>query len=166
MTSETPSAAKLKRLPATSRPKPADFTVTRRHVWVDPDVTLDDIKRPNFWSYHANSDLNPGDLVDVVAKDFSLDAQLRVIGKEAGLVRMRVLRVFADEKAKAKPAAEVRDEDLPELPDNYKVQWAPNPGEWLVRTIDPPETVNRQKTKLAAYQAAIQHAAKAMGVAA
>ncbi|WP_159585920.1 hypothetical protein [Chelativorans xinjiangense] len=163
MTSETPSAAKLKRLPATSRPKPADFTITRRHVWVDPDVTLDDLKRPAFWAHH-HAALNPGDLVDVLAKDFSLDVQLRVVGKEVGLVQMRVVRAFTNERPKA-AAPEVSDEDLPDIPANYKVQFSPKAG-WLVRTIDPPETVATHKTKPAAYQAAIQHAAKAMGVAA
>jgi hypothetical protein len=153
-----------KRLPATSRPRPAEFVVTRRHVWVDPDVTLEDILRPSFWAHHANSDLNPGDLIDVVAKDFSLDIQLRVIGKEPGIVKMRLLRSqVTDTPKKAEP--DVPEAELPELPDNYKVAFAPKSG-WVVRTIDPPQTVDTRKTKPEAYQAAVMHHLKAEGVAA
>lgn len=152
-----------KRLPATAmRSAGADYARAYHHVTVDPDVTLEDIRRPNFWAYHV-ARLNPGDLVDVVSRDFSLDVQLRVIGKEIGLVQMRVLRAFSTEQKAA--ATEVADETLPELPVNYKVVFAPKAG-WVARTIDPPETVSTHKTKIAAYQAAIAHAGKAMSVAA
>lgn len=152
-----------KKLPATAMTLSADYRRTYHHVNVDPDVTLDDLLRPNFWAYHV-ARLQPGDLVDVLARDFSLDVQLRVIGKEVGLVQMRLLRSFAPNKPKA-VEAEVDDDDLPELPENYKVQFSPKAG-WLVRTIDPPETVSTQKTKMAAHQAALVHARKATSVAA
>lgn len=159
---DTPRATK--RLPATAmRSAGADYARAYHHVTVEPDVTLEDIKRPNFWAFHV-ARLNAGDLVDVVSRDFSLDVQMRVIGKGVGYVTMRVLREFIDGKSKAK-APDPRDEDLPELPENYKVVFAPKSG-WVVRTIDPAETVATKPTKPEAYAAAIEHSRKALGVAA
>lgn len=155
-----------KRLPATALAKTrrgADHARSYYHIEVDPDVTLDDLKRPNFWAYHV-AQFRPGDLVDVVSRDFSLDAQLRVVGSETGLVYMRVLRVFEGEKKTARTEKDVEDDNLPDLPENYKVQWAPNPGVWQVRTIDPPATIVSKKRKAEAYEAAIVHARRAEGV--
>lgn len=152
----------IKKLAATAmRSSIGDLQRTYHHVYVDPDVEIEDILRPNFWVHHV-ARLTPGDLVDVVSKDFSIDVQLRVIGKEPGLVQMRLLRGYVSDAPKV-AAPVVSDDELPELPDNYKVVFAPKSG-WVVRTIDPPETVKTQKTKAAAYQSAIEHAAKANAV--
>lgn len=161
-----PAAKPVKKLPATAfaeSGRGADYARAYHHIRVDPDTTFEDLLRPNFWAYHV-ARLNPGDLVDVVAKDFSMDVQLRVIGKEIGLVHMKPLRALVSDRPTAitLPSDDI---DLPELPENYKVQFAPKSG-WVTRTIDPPETVATSKTKLAAHQAALVHSRKAMGLAA
>lgn len=156
----------IKRLPANTRPKAAEFTITHRFVWVDPDVTMEDIMRPSFWAHHCDI-LSLGDKIDVLARDFSLDAELRVVGKEVGIVKMRMLRGWAGEKQVEAPVED--DSEMPALPTNYKVAFAPKAapgGGWVARTIDPPMTVATRSAKRAAYDAAIEHARKAEGVAA
>jgi hypothetical protein len=153
-------APALKFLPATTRCEYADLSRTYRHIVVADDVTLADIKRPAFWRQKVAA-ISPGDLLDVVSKDFSLDVQLRVTGKEPGLLFVRVLRAYERTEQAAIPVKET--EALGEVPENYLVNHAPKTG-WRVFTKEPSVELERNlKSKGDAINWAIAHAKRAAG---
>lgn len=148
-----------KKLPASPKLQLAEFINSHWVHKVEPGYTLDDLTRPNFWAHHYQR-FTPGDEIDVIATDFSLDVKLRVTHVEVGLVKMYPLTVTRDEY---KPKEAGAEPDLPDLPEGYKVVFAPKSG-WLVRTLDPSATVSTHKEKLDAYNAAVSHAKRAEGV--
>lgn len=144
----------------------ADYARAQFHVVLDPGVTVEQLLTPRTWAMHggANSPLKPGDLIDVITADFSLDCTFRVRGVEVGMVHLIPLRVWQKDRPAEKPKAP--DAPMPDVPEGYKVHFAPR-TRWRVMTVDPQETVSQgHKGELEARQAAIQHAARAKGEAA
>lgn len=149
----------MKFLPATAKLDTADYTRQYRHLTVGPDVTLEDLLRPGFWVHHEGKILN-ADIIDVVSTDFALDVQLRVIGREKGLLYVRPLRVYAPERSGAEPVEEV---DPGEVPDGYVVDHTDKTS-WRARTRNPMVMVTTgAMSKAEAIAAAKEHARKANG---
>lgn len=154
-----------KKLPAhaMSGTKTADFTRQHWHLTVSPDVTVEDVLRPDFWAHHVPK-LNVPDLIDIVSSDLGLDVQLRVIGKGVGYVQMRPLRVYVRETDHAVEADEVPNLTEADIPAGYVINHAPKTL-WRVFTKDPQIEVSRQHiSKQHAIQDAIRHANIASGL--
>ena len=97
----------MKVLPATQRMDAADFSRAYRQMIVGPDVTLQDLLRPGFWVHHAEK-IGIFDIIDVLSTDGALDVQLRVTGRERGLLYVRPLRVHAEAGREIAPPEEVK----------------------------------------------------------
>lgn len=132
------------------------------HIRLDPQVTLEDLLRPNFWVHHAST-LREGTLIDVYSEN--LDVQLRVVAVDTGLARMRPLRVWERKVEVAQEEGEDASSQT-DVPEGYMVKHAPRTG-WRVLTIDPPMEISRQhRNRDEALAAAKAHHAKATQVAA
>lgn len=156
----------MKTLPATAMSRSADFARTYHHVVVDPSATLEDILRPSFWAHHT-SRIRAHDMIDVLTADGGIDVSLRAMNVAIGMVEMRALRVWVrdDVKEAGNDAGEV-SEEMPPVPEGYKVNHAPKTG-WRVLMEDPAMELSRNhRSRREATLAAIAHAAKANAVAA
>lgn len=155
-----------KHLPQTSLgTRTAEYNRDYWHIVVDPDVSIDDVMRPNFWAHHVAS-LKPMDLIDVVSVDMTMDLTLRVISKGIGYVEMRPLRVFLDESRSNQVEGQEDESDKSPVPDGYLVNFAPS-HRWRVLTNDPREIVSKgHMTEKEAIAAAVEHSQRAHGLAA
>jgi len=155
-----------KHLPQTSLgTRTAEYNRDYWHIVVDPDVSINDIMRPNFWAHHVSS-LKPMDLVDIVSADMTIDMQLRVIAKGIGYVEMRPLRVFIDESRSDAAGEDADNGERDTIPEGYLVNFAPS-HRWRVLTADPREIVSKNHmTEKEAIAAAVGHARRALGTAA
>lgn len=146
----------------------AEFRRTYRGIEVPPGTTLEDIKRPGYWAHHADK-IQKLDLLDIVASDFSLDVQARVIAKKDGLIHLRILRSYQDEAAIAAVAPKPAAADapaLPAVPDNYKIDFTPKTGWRVWSKVPSRELVRDRPSKVEAINWAIEHARTAESVAA
>lgn len=154
----------MKTLSPAAKMNAATFTREYRHLALDPDVSLEDLMRPGFWSHHA-SKLGENDLIDAVATDGSLDVTLRVVKIAAGLVHVRPLRVYQREIPKPVSDTDAADASE-EVPDGYVVDHTPR-TRWRVRTKDPVVEVSRDHmSRNEAVASAKAHARLAGAVAA
>lgn len=142
----------------------ADYSRLHYHLVVEPDVTLEDILLPGFWTNQAPR-LKAGDLIDVVTADYTLDVQLRVTEVEPTLVhvRPRLVGSYRDADAGALDDEEVDGNDVSdlELPDLYEVRAAA--GNYYIRWKAPTPAVTLEErfpTKREAYEFAIAHDAR------
>lgn len=136
----------------------ADYNRTVYHLEVDPSVTISDLLRPNFWAHHAGN-LKRFDVIDVLPNDGTYDVTLRVIETGVGFVKMRPLRIWTQERPVEAPAPET--DDIPPVPEGYKVNHAPKTG-WRVLTDEPVMEISRNhRSRREATLAAIAHAEKA-----
>jgi hypothetical protein len=65
-----------------------------RHVWVisvAPDVTLDVVRQPEFWS-HVAANLSPCDRIEVMPEDMSWFAELMVLEADRVWAKTAVMR--------------------------------------------------------------------------
>ena len=152
----------MKVLPATQRMDAADFSRAYRQMLVGPDVTLQDLLRPGFWVHHAEK-IGVFDIVDVLSTDGALDVQLRVTGRERGLLYVRPLRVYAEDGRELAPPEEVVNEG--DVPEGYVVDFTEKTS-WRARTRNPAILVqDGLKSRAEAIAAAVNHATKANGSA-
>lgn len=149
--------------PTAMRGNGADYVRTYHHVVVPVETTKDDVLRPGFWAHHT-AIMRPGDLIDVLSEDGGLDMQVRVVGKDIGMVHVRPLRIWEREAIKPAPAS--KDETADDaVPDGYKVNFAPS-QKWRVMTENPHQVIQINiASKAEAIAKAKEHAALA-GVAA
>jgi hypothetical protein len=141
----------------------AEYVRTQHHVVVDPDHSLEDVTTPGYWAHHVDR-LRVHDLIDVIGERF--DVTLRVTDKGNGFVETRVLRKWLSEE----PAAKLTDEEKAKIeasiPDGYVIDHTPKTG-WRARLKDGGVEISRNhKSKVDAIQAALNHAARAQGIAA
>jgi hypothetical protein len=81
----------LKALPTRAMAHLAEFTRSDWFVLVPTGVTVEQLTVPSFWA-HQVSKLRKHDRVEAVAEDGSFDVELRVIDKDVGFAKMRILR--------------------------------------------------------------------------
>lgn len=92
---------------------------------VGPDVAIDDVLRPAFWTHHAQY-LRVHDMIEIIRDDGAFDVTLRVVQSTKGLgVSMRVLRSFTTDDA----SATISDSDPGTIeqsgvPAGFKIEWA------------------------------------------
>ena len=148
----------MKLLPPTAKMNAADFSRTYRQIEVGPDVFLEDLMRPGFWVHHADK-LNRNDIIDVISTDGALDVQLRVTGREKGLVFLRPLRIHNERGA----APESIGDHKPSMavPDGYVVDYT-DATSWRARTRNPAIVLaTGLKSEAEAVTACVAHAEKA-----
>lgn len=153
----------MKTLHPTKMRNAAEYVRTQHHVVVDPDHSLEDVTTPGYWAHHVDR-LRVHDLIDVIGERF--DVTLRVTDKGNGFVETRVLRKWLSEE----PAAKLTDEEKAKIeasiPDGYVIDHTPKTG-WRARLKDGGVEISRNhKSKVDAIQAALNHAARAQGIAA
>jgi len=114
-------------------------------------VTLADVCEPGYWK-HVWRQLNTSQnaLIDVVAKDQSWEALLRVYAVGDGFAKVRVLREWSEER---KPGRQ------PSLPEGWQAEFAEGSG-WRVRNGHGEVIVSGQSTKPDAITAAKKLAEK------
>lgn len=147
----------------------ADYHRRVYHVVVPNDTLLSDLLRPGAWVHHADA-LKPGALVDVIREDMSLDVQLRVLASQRGLVDMRARMVYNDRAtegellaARSKGDEPEAEEVLPEVPEGYKVYFAPK-IRWAVQLKDTTQVIFKDlPSKSEAIRKAIEHQRHAVG---
>lgn len=151
----------------------AEYQRTLYHVEVTPDVTVEDLLTPEFWQHHSDR-LRRMDLVDVVNNDLTLDVQLRVHAVDTGLVTMAIrfdASIPADLELEDETAGDEQAETPATLPPGYKTNFNPNASGhkwrviWRTGAAEPVEIATAD-TKAEVIAAAIEHAAKAKGLAA
>ncbi len=146
--------------PTAMRAAGADYARTYHHVEVENDVTMQDLLRPGFWAHHTAT-IRVGDLIDVLSKDGTLDAQFRVTGKGVGFVNLRARFAYVANGRDKKVEADNGGDDLPDVPVGYVVSHTPK-TKWRVHTKEPHLQVARDlPSKRAAIEAAIEHNAQA-----
>lgn len=142
----------IKTLPANSMNHMAEYVRKQFHVEVGPDVTIEDVMKPGFWTHHVRK-LSKNDIVEVLGSGFEL--RLRVLETGIAYAKMRLLSMWKDDavvKADAK-ASEI------EAPEGYVVDHTPH-TRWRARMTDGTLIIRDQKTKQEAVEAARQHAVK------
>lgn len=155
----------IKKIPATAPLKTKDQTIVTWHLDLPVDFDIQDIAVPGAWA-HLAPKLRAGQEVIARRSDLAWRVHLQVTEVGVGYVNTSPLSVWRNVEHKPE-TVETEEQPLPDLPANYKVAWIPGNRTFAVRTSDPAETVSQgHKTKLAAYQAAIKHSQKVLGVAA
>ncbi|NLS19901.1 hypothetical protein HGP16_25515 [Rhizobium sp. P40RR-XXII] len=153
----------MKTLHPTKMRNAAEYVRTQHHVIVDPDHTIEDVLKPGYWAHHAER-IRVYDLIDVIHNDF--DLTLRVTGRGIGFVETRVLRAWISDDAEVSPSSSQPAKVEADIPDGYVVDHTPKTG-WRARLKDGGAEISRNhKSKSDAIQAAINHAARAQGIAA
>jgi hypothetical protein len=147
------------KIPSSTIINPADFSRTLRRMVLPAGATLDDIAVPANWS-HVFAKLRQSDEVIVETEDHAFRAHLYVDEVATGYVRTIPLHIVEFNK---KPKT---DENvvIPALPNGYKVNFAPR-TRWRFFNEDGLEAGRDYKSEYDAAMAAIEHAAKAHGVA-
>lgn len=165
------------RLPTNALGVSADYVRQAFQVRVPNDHRLSDILRPGYWM-NAAARVRPGDVIDVLREDMSLDVTLRVVKVGPGLVHVRLRFPGLVDDSNLSESAETgtagvnaagQDVDLPdELKAIYKIGHAPNgehKGFW-VQLRETTEFVRRGlPSKAMAVSVAKQHAQEAAGAA-
>jgi hypothetical protein len=153
----------MKTLHPTKMRNTAEFVRSQHHVIIDADHKLEDVLKPGYWAHHAER-IRVFDLIDVIHNDY--DVTLRVTGKGIGYVETRILRAWISEAADANLSDEQNAEADATIPDGYVVDHHSKTG-WRARLKDGGVEISRNhKSKVEAIQAALDHAARAQGLAA
>lgn len=152
------------KIPAQTALNSADYTRTLRRMIVPNSMTMEDVAVPGNWA-NVFSKVKVDDEVLVSPEDKSWRLHLLVVEIGIGWVKTALLHAIDLTKIVVKPKEE-EPADIPDLPEGYKVNFAPKTL-WRVLTDDPVMEVSRNhKTRLEATNAAIEHSKKAQGVAA
>jgi hypothetical protein len=154
--------SKIKTLPGGMALREKAYSIPTLHAEVPVEYDLEDILVPGAWAHHA-AKVRKGHEIVVRRVDLAWRVHLQVTAVGVGYIKVAVLSRWENPEHIA--PREVGSVDLPELPENYKVAYAPKAG-WVVRTIEPTATVATKTTKAAAFHAAVEHARLAEGVAA
>lgn len=104
-------ASKVQKLGGGARFQPADFSIHRFAAMVPAGTTMADVLHPEFFANHLDK-MRSGMEVTVLSEDYELDALLRVMTVTRSTAKVRVLAVYAGEKAEQRPADEVTSEDI------------------------------------------------------
>jgi hypothetical protein len=121
-----------------------------------PGVTIDDVMQPGYWKNVAKllgSSKNAK--IEVIARDQSWEAELRVYSVGDGFAKVRILNLWDSSKARSKGGRP------PVLPEGFKADFVENG--WRVRAPSGDIIVERQATKDDAISAANVIHRKMMG---
>ncbi|KRB51789.1 hypothetical protein ASE04_09660 [Rhizobium sp. Root708] len=124
----------------------ADYAIGRYAATVPAETTLDDVTHPEFFANHLNS-FRVGMLISILSDDQNLDCDLRVLSVTKTTAKVRVLRVFDENKAPKVKDAEVSDAIVSHGGPHHKWRFIHN-GEIIQFGFD---------TKDAAEKAAAKH---------
>jgi hypothetical protein len=132
-------------------------------VWVENDVTLEQIMTPSWWANHTK--LRPGAGVRVARRDLTLVASLMVERVETGMVSMIKLSVPRNgEPSKDTTSADAGKAargELDDLPAGYKVKHIPNPAGYHAWTPQGDRLTSGGLTEAQAHGVAVAHFTKA-----
>jgi hypothetical protein len=98
-----------------------------------PEVKLENLTDPEFWA-HVSRQLRPLDIIDVVARDQSYDAQYRVAAIMGFIVTLRPLRTPV--RSVAADVASLSGEGVEVVAHGARVQFVPR-GEQRWRVLTP-----------------------------
>lgn len=98
---------KLSTLPTTAMSHLAQYARSEWYIKVPMGTTLEMLLTPSFWAHHQVK-LRIGDKIEAIAEDGTFDVDLRVIDKDVGYAKMRVLRKW---EASANPEVVVEGQN-------------------------------------------------------
>lgn len=155
----------IKKIPAVAPLREKSYSIPTLHLDVPVDFEIADLLVPGAWA-HFSPKLRAGHEVIARRSDLAWRVHLQVTETGIGFATVHVLSQWVNPAHKT-AVVEEKAEDIPSLPDNYRVTWIPGNRTYAVYTVDPSEKVSEgHKSKLSAHQAAIAHASKVLGTAA
>lgn len=94
----------------------AEFARLTHFARIPVGVPLENVLKPTFWQHMVPS-LNVNDLIEIVAEDGSYDLLARVVDKDVGFVKLRVLFKVEDESERVEPGEEdtADNDELPRI---------------------------------------------------
>lgn len=121
-----------------ARMKLAEFDRSIFSVSPEQGITLDDMKRPEFWS-HVSAKMKPGDRIEVISEDNEWFAELIVISSSRQWAKVSVLRFV---ELAQDPSLSAFDMNAVEN-SGFEVKWGGNTDKFRVTRNSDKEVVHR-----------------------